>query len=417
MDRRTFFKIAASTGVALSTPWWARRARASADSWGGPFWVTVHAAGGWDPTLLCDPKGNATADSTSPINDYLTSEILDIGPFRVAPVDGHQTFFERFQDRLLVINGVDAQTVSHESGTRHTWSGSTDPNVPAINALTAAAADVSPSMAYISNGGYDQTGGLIAATRIPDPDDIYDLAYPDRLDSDDADSTLLTPSMHDRVQAARDARLARLLQSTSLPREARAMEMLERARGGDNQLAVLASYLPDDLDNSGNPLIAQAEVACAAFRAGVSVSANLEIGGFDTHGDHDEDHRSAMVDFIAGITFLMDEAERHGIADQIIVLMSSEFARTPWYNDTDGKDHWSVTSFMCMGPGITGGRVVGATTGDQHARKVNASSLALDDSGVTINPAYIHASLRDLAGITDNPLAAPWPVGPSLPLF
>ena len=29
---------------------------------GGPYWLTIHAGGGWDPTLLCDPKGITSAD-------------------------------------------------------------------------------------------------------------------------------------------------------------------------------------------------------------------------------------------------------------------------------------------------------------------------------------------------------------------
>ncbi|MEZ4287478.1 MAG: hypothetical protein R3A47_04910 [Polyangiales bacterium] len=26
----------------------------------GTYWVFLHAAGGWDPTMLCDPKGRAS---------------------------------------------------------------------------------------------------------------------------------------------------------------------------------------------------------------------------------------------------------------------------------------------------------------------------------------------------------------------
>ncbi len=41
----------------------------------------------------------------------------------------------------------------------------------------------------------------------------------------------------------------------------------------------------------------------ACFAAGVTVSANLTIGGFDTHGDHDTAHGAAMRSLVDGLTF------------------------------------------------------------------------------------------------------------------
>ena len=416
-DRRSFLALCGATGVSFGLAPWLRGARAAATPT-GPFFVTVHAGGGWDPTMLCDPKGTPTYESPSPVNTFLESDILDIGPFRVAPVSGHESFFSRFQDQLLVINGLDNQTVSHETGTRAIWSGSTDPNTPAFNALVAATANPQPTLAYLSNGGYDRTAGLVAPTRIPDADAIQELAYPDRWDVDEPDSLLLTPGATDRVIQARAERLARLREQETLPRAARAMDMLSQARSGENELANLAAYLPDDLDSSNNSLYRQAEVAMAAFRAGVSVSANLSIGGFDTHNDHDDNQSDALIDLLAGVQFVMDEAERQGIADKVVIMIGSDFGRTPYYNATSGKDHWPITSAMLMGPGIRGGRVIGATEHDMLAKNVDPSSLQVVESGgVTLTPAHLHASLRQLAGIADDPLVQPWEMGDPLPLF
>jgi len=416
LDRRTFLTLAGSTGVVLGLPHWLRGARAN-EPFQGPYWVTIDASGGWDPTLLCDPKGKATEDALSPINNFLIDEILTVGPFRIAPVDGHQAFFERFRDRLLVINGIDAQTVSHETGNRHTWSGSTDPEVPALSALIAATSTPQPTLGFLSYGGYDRTAGLIAPTRIPDAGAISDLAYPDRMNTSDPDSILYPQSALDRLQEARAQRLERQRSKAELPRVARAMDMLQQARSGDNELASLAIHLPDTIDNSGNPLKAQAEVAMAAFKAGVTVSANLSLGGFDTHDNHDSSQSQALTTLLEGISYVMDEAERQGIADQVIVLVGSEFGRTPYYNVDLGKDHWPVTSMMLMGPGITGGRVIGATDDTFLAKTVDPTTLAEDPAGIHITPGHINAALRQLAGIADDPLVQPWDVGTALPLL
>jgi hypothetical protein len=61
--------------------------------------------------------------------------------------------------------------------------------------------------------------------------------------------------------------------------------------------------------------------------------------------------------------------------------------------------------------------VVGATDGGQVALNVNPTTLALDAAGVRLTPAHLHASLRQLAGITLDPLVAPWQVGDLLPLL
>ncbi|MCB9682041.1 MAG: DUF1501 domain-containing protein [Alphaproteobacteria bacterium] len=418
MDRRDFLKWTAAAGMVATAPRWMPTARAATEAWQGPYWLTIHAAGGWDPTLLCDPKGRANENTPDPVNHYFTDDIVEVGPFRAAPVSGHRTFLERFRDDLLVINGIDAQTNSHETGTRYTWSGSMDPGYPALPALVAAAEPARPSLAYVSHGGYDITDGLVAPTRLPDTSAILQIAYPERLDEDEPDSTLLPESMLARLRSARDARLQRQIDAATLPRVKRAMSVLQQARTGDNELAALAESLPATLDGSNNPLRRQAQVSIACFKAGVSMSASLSMGGFDTHGNHDDSHTPNLQRIVEAVTYAMDEAERAGIADKLIIVVGSDFARTPWYNDTNGKDHWSITSMMMMGPGIRGGRVIGATDERQVPVGLDAGTLrTVSSGGIRITPADVHASLRQLAGIDGKDPASRYPVGSLLPIL
>lgn len=416
MDRRTFLKIAGFAGLtvagsALPSP---LRAQQLHD---GPFWITIHASGGWDPTLLCDPKGRRGEDDPNPVNTYDRLDIEEVGPFRIAPVEGHRAFFERFRNDLLVINGVDNQTVSHSLGTQTTWSGLTDPDVPAFTALVAATSEPRPNLAFLSNGGYDQTSGLVAPTRLPDVGAVNRLAFPDRLDPNNPESNLHAEGTLARIQAARAARHERKLGSSTLPRVSRAMSVLHDARTGENELTRLREHLPEALDGGGNPLVRQAQVAIACFKAGITVSANLARGGFDTHGNHDQQHIPRMQSIVEGVGFIMDEAARQGIADKVIVVVGSDFARTPWYNDGNGKDHWSITSMMMMGPGIRGGRVIGGTDELQSPRTVDPGTLQLSEAGVRIRPADINANLRKLAGFEADPRVARWSLTSELDLL
>jgi uncharacterized protein (DUF1501 family) len=410
MDRRTFLGWAAGAGLVLTAPPLALRARAGSEAFEGPFWMFIHCSGGWDPTLLCDPKGRDGEDDPAPVNHFDRDEIETTGPFTHAPVDGHRAFFQRFQDELLVINGVDTQTNSHEVGTRHTWSGSMDMDTPSLAGLVAGLAAQRPSLAFLSNGGYDLTGGLVAPTRLGDTDTLLSLAYPDRLDANSPTSALFPQSSLDRLALARAARLDRQIEAASLPRYRKAWSLLRDARLGDNELAALAETLPDDLDD-GSDLRRQAQVAMACFAAGVTMSATLEIGGFDTHGDHDDSHTPQLQELLDAISFAMDEAERHGIREKVILVVGSDFGRTPWYNEGDGKDHWPITSMLLMGPGIRGGRVVGATDNNQVPLLLDPVTLRTAEMGVRVTPADIHADLRALAGIHAHPQLASWSVG------
>lgn len=417
MNRRDFLRLASAVGLTLVAPSLPRVARAD-EPCDGLFWVTVHAGGGWDPTLLCDPKGALSDTDRDSPNRYLRTAIEAVGPFQFAPVQGHRAFFERWRNQLLVINGLDTGTNSHDTGTRHVWSGGLGANMPAFSALVAAANNPSAPLSFLTYGGYDVTDELVAPARMSSTVSIREMAFPHRVDPNTVDSLLLQPSAYDHIAAARAARLDRQQVAASLPRVSRSMSQLFEARGSENELATLLDFLPGTIDNSNNPLIAQAQVAMASFRAGVSVSANLTIGGFDTHGNHDQNHTPPLQRLVAGVDFVMQEAERQGIADRVVVMVGSDFARTPRYNSDNGKDHWSVTSMMLLGAGIAGNRVIGATDEGQSALKVNPTTLAVSDSGVTLTPGHVHAALRELAGLREHPLSAPYRIdGNLLPLL
>ena len=109
----------------------------------------------------------------------------------------------------------------------------------------------------------------------------------------------------------------------------------------------------------------------------------------------------------------MTEAEKAGVADDIVVMMGSDFARGPGFNGEgqySGKDHWSITSAMFMGRGVGKNRVVGATTDDQLARGVDPKSLAVTDGGRVLKPETIHLALRKLAGVADGEPAKAFPL-------
>ena len=430
MDRRKFLKIAAMTGLTVSAPLGIRRALAKPDPYPGPFFVLVNASGGWDPVYLCDPKPNGAlnrlyADAASEGKIQYAPVALDDAALGLDPgtaanyLMSNQQFFATYGPALTVVNGIDMQTNNHDGGSRATWSGRLDEGFPSIGAVIAATRAPDSSLAYISSGGYDVTQGLIPLTRMSSIDAIKRIAYPNQVDPNNAETSQYhTTATLDRIRKAQQARLEAQLAKQRLPRAQASMNELVLARDGDDiltdlvlpdELATIPGYQLYDLQN----LMQQAQLAVAAFKAGMAVACNLNLGGFDTHGNHDRDQIRQIAKLLKGVDFLMKEAEMAGIADDLVVMIGSDFARGPGYNGGDqyaGKDHWSITSAMFMGRGVGKNRVVGATTDDQKARGVDPGSLAVKDGGTVLKPETIHRSLRKLAGVDDGEPAKQFPL-------
>tara|TARA_Y100001934_G_C12347479_1_gene773607 strand:+ start:83 stop:1357 length:1275 start_codon:yes stop_codon:yes gene_type:complete len=403
MDRREFLKLTGVAGLGLIAPTMPRIAWASTaagEAYTGTFWVFVQATGGWDPTSLCDPKGHLGEDDPDPMNKaYHRDDILTAGSIHYAPVGYNEAFFTKYQNRLLVLNGVDMQTNGHDSGRRHAFSGSLKEMQPSLPALLAHAAAPSAALAFISNGGYDHTAGLIAPTRVDDTGSLANLAYPGRIQPGSSTDTWHSEATNARLLKAINDRQERQLAKSTLPIERKAMNALFTARSGRNELKRLTEFLPAELDPVR--MKRQAQVAVASYKAGITVSATITQGGFDTHNSHDQNHIPRLASLLEGVDFLMEEAERQGVADKMVVMVGSDFGRTPGYNENNGKDHWSVGSMLLMGQGIRGGRVIGATTERHRPLTVNPQSLELDDGGIRLKPAHVHRAIHRAAGITE----------------
>jgi uncharacterized protein (DUF1501 family) len=420
MKRRDFLRAAAMAGLAVATPFGLSRAARAEEigSYDGPLWITINCDGGWDPTMVCDPKGNSVNQS------FTTEQILTKGPFAVPPIDFVSNFFEAYKSKLMVINGIDLSTLNHQPGRRNVWSGKLGEGHPNIAALVAGCGAPDAPMAFINEGGYEETAGLVTATR-PESNNLdffKRIANPNYVDAQGLE-TYHDDEVADAVRKARMNRLDAQRSSQTLPRANASMDTLYTARVGQTQLKKLIKHLENP--TGGNKLIRQLKLTLAAYQAGLVAGAHLSTGGFDTHSDHDNRQTNALSELFAGLQFLLDELELTGLSDSVVVMVSSDFSRTPTYNGNNGKDHWPYTSMMLYGPGrIPGGRLVGATDENQEILRVDPydPSMILDDndvSGVRITPAHIHEGLREIAGLTNHPIAQQFPImtDVSVPLF
>jgi uncharacterized protein (DUF1501 family) len=437
ISRRTLLTSAslALTGAGLSrlilrSPGEGRAHAQDDGDYAGPYWLFVHASGGWDPMFMfnptLDPTFNRAYTAMPQVGgiscaglslDYERFEwdpALDFASYVLTP----EQFAMRHGARMTVLNGIDTATNNHDGGQRAMGSGRLSTGYPSLGALIAAGRAPGLPMAYVSSGGYDATMGHLPLTRVANAGAIQRIARPFELNPGAADTeryhTVDTMSRIARVQRER-AEAQRERQRLPVIRES--MRALSDARASAAVLDRLT--LPEAVQLGIGPLgdlqgfMQQSQTALATFTSGLTAVASVVLGGFDTHGNHDRDQARQVLKLLGGVDYIMAEAARQGLENNLYVVVTSDFGRGPHYNgenDGAGKDHWPVTSMLVLGPDIPGDRTIGATDGASLAQPIDPESLALDDEGMKITPELVHLALRRVAGIADQEISARYPL-------
>ena len=411
MKRRAMLKTLMAAGAAASG---FRLPLVHAADYRGKLFVFVQADGGWDPTSFCDPKANTPGEPV--INHWAErDEVRQAGNIPYAPFARNAAFFEKYHRRMLVINGVDAQTNSHTVGIVHNWSGRNSEGYPTTTALLAAHYAPTLPVPYLSFGGYSVTGGLTRFTRIDDANLLRDIANPATRMFSDADWADL--------ESFRDTKAARLEAAPNLLPGDVHHRGFYRSAFATEGLKAYADAIPpeDELEQYqehvgedrifGSTLRRQAQLTVLAFKTGVAVAADLWLGGFDTHAYHDPDHEWLLGNLTDSVDYLWEYAEEHGVADRMVMVIGSDFGRTNFYNSVDGKDHWPIGSFIVMEKNQSWtGSAVGETDGLHFAQRINPRTLRRDDrNGTIVYPKHVHKALRRYLGIENTPGAQRFP--------
>jgi hypothetical protein len=302
MQRREFTKLLGLAGIGTLAPW--SGPLLSAAPYTGPFYVSIAAVGGWDVTSFCDPKVNVSGERT--INNWAqTQSIAHAGNIAYAPIANNEAFFERFYQDMLVINGIDTQTNSHDDGVRHTWSGRIGFGYPSFGAIASAAIDPNLPLSLIHATGYSETAGITRFSRLQSPDVIRNLVNDNSVLFNNVTYGLFEDTEVDMISLAHEARLARqLADPTLLPRQRQNMNNLFLANSSREQLKSFANLLPDQFETDRDLLPAQ--LALLAYQSGLSIACQLGLSGFDTHQNHDASQATALARITNLVTYLFD---------------------------------------------------------------------------------------------------------------
>ena len=113
-------------------------------------------------------------------------------------------------------------------------------------------------------------------------------------------------------------------------------------------------------------------------------------GSWDTHGDHFKQMKKSLAPtFDTAFSALVQDLDERGLLAETLVVVNSEFGRTPKINRSAGRDHWPwVYSLVLAGAGIQAGTVYGSS-----------DSSAAQPTSNPHDPADFVATLYHLLGV------------------
>ena len=131
----------------------------------------------------------------------------------------------------------------------------------------------------------------------------------------------------------------------------------------------------------------------------------VSLGGWDTHSNNftSVSQRASVLD--QALSTLLADLTRRGMLEETLVVVATEFGRTPNINANDGRDHFPK-AFSCMlaGGGIKGGQAYGAT--DATGENVIENKVQVPDFNATI----AHALRLPLDKVVLSPSNRPFTV-------
>ncbi len=124
----------------------------------------------------------------------------------------------------------------------------------------------------------------------------------------------------------------------------------------------------------------------------------LTYGGWDMHANITRAFNTTMPPLDQALTALIKDLDQKGLLDKTLIMVSSEFGRTPKINNTAGRDHWPrVFSVMLAGGGIKGGTFYG--TSNATASEPETDAVGPEDLATTV--------YHQLGIVADKELMAP----------
>ncbi len=328
--------------------------------------IHIFMPGGWAAQETFDPKPYAPIEYRGPLGSIDTK--LDGVRF-----SEHLKETAKIADKITVVRSMTHGEAAHERGTHNMFTGYRPS--PALQF---------PSMGSVVSHELGSRNNLPPYVCVPNmPNEFAGSGYlstahgPFSLGGDPANNGFavrdlnmhagITPERFDRrrnILSTVDEHFRTLEKSDSLDamdsfyQAAYSLVSSESAREAFNLAAELAPMREKYGHNEAGQRMLMAR---RLVEAGVRF-VSMTYGGWDMHAKIQEGIARSLPPFDQAYAALIRDLDERGLLDSTIVMVTSEFGRTPKINKDAGRDHWPhAMSVLMAGAGIPGGQIVGAT--------------------------------------------------------
>ncbi len=156
---------------------------------------------------------------------------------------------------------------------------------------------------------------------------------------------------------------------------------------------------PKTIERYGKGLGEQMLLARRLCEAGCGV-VTLNYGGWDMHGQIVQGLRGRSPQLDQAVSAFVEDCVERGLDENVLLVITGEFGRTPRVNKGGGRDHWAPLSTLALaGGGLKMGQVIG-----ESASKVDVPKTR------PVTPQDLMATVFNVLGI-DQKVHFPSPAG------
>lgn len=389
-SRREFLNVGLLAGLGLTLPEFLRMEAQGAQK----FYATaqgqaksviqIFLPGGLAQHESFDPKPFAPPEYRGPFGSIKTS----LTGVRFSEKMPH---LAKIADKITVINSMSHSEAAHERGTHNMFTGYRPS--PAVDY---------PSMGSVVSHEFGPRNNLPPYVCIPNvPNTFANSGYlssahgPFSLGSNPSDKDFQVRDLNlpSDVDQARFERRKSMLETVD--HHFRTLESADSLESMDafyqhayklisSQAAREAFDLkqePDKVrDTYGRNQAGQRALLARRLIEGGVRFVSLTAGSWDHHDKLKDGIEKNLPSVDQAVAALINDLDQRGLLDSTLVILSTEFGRTPKTNKTGGRDHWPrVFSTMMAGGGVKRGLVYGksdALGGEPEEDKVNVEDFA-----------------------------------------
>lgn len=407
ISRRGLFRSLAACAAVGSLGTMAGVSRQALAATGDRKFLFFFAGGGWDATPL-DPK--FAEDGVSPV----ASGGTDMDPMTFLGTAGNLSwsagedrrgmdrFFRRWGGQTCILRGVNVHSAGHEAGMKWVMTGTSASSTPDWPTILASNGSVEYPMPHLVFSGPAYPGTLGAAVVRGGGGTLLDLIDGSINGYVDRPSPAIAQPMDEMMDAVVYDRVARFAADHKGNGKMRANDLLANL---ERSMELEGRRFEAGLNDTGSSMLDQALMAVEVMRLGLSRCAMIGIpGGWDTHGGNQQVGEQ-LDSFFTDLDELMAHlATTPGTAapwmsDEVTIVCCSELGRTPRFNGAMGRDHWPYASFLAVGSGIAGNRVVGHTTDTLVAEGTDFQTGLPSASGEAIGSEHVGTALLELGQV------------------